>query len=249
MLFTPEGIDLSEVSQRRQGAFLFQAQHHVYPVDRGIDSYNYLLPKFNNIKVTQHIDSRIDAGARELRVLDIGCGRGVFLASLARKHPEVRAFGISAYDYRPRDKFSEGLLSEIDYRVGDGNKLKEVFADTQFDIITSLYALQYFADPLNVIAQAYECASEGGLLLFDEFGPRMTIEQVELLRKYWEKEGIQAELDRWVPSYEKFEPARYALAVQKGTSVSLPLPFRYSLPDDPGIINFNYFFDETVARS
>lgn len=243
MLLTAEGVDSDEANFRRQEAFRVQAQRHPYTTYRGIENYDSLLPKFKGIKVSEHIASRIEAGATEVSVLDIGCGEGFFLASLAHKYPEVKAFGISAYDYRPRDEFSKGLLSGVDYRVGDGNKLKEVFADTQFDIVTSLYALEYFADPLNVVVQAYECVREGGLLFIDEFGPRMTMDQVELLKKYWQREGINAELDRWVPSYDKFESARYALAAQKGASPSLPLPFRYSLPDDPGIINFNYLLD------
>lgn len=128
-----------------------------YTTLRTVDAYKSILPKFNEEEnFYERVLSLSEDGEAPIRVLDIGCGQGHMLAGLVGEFPSVQAFGLSAYDYRSlaMSVFQDDLV-KVDYRVGDAHKLLEVFSDQEFDVITSVHCVEYLADPLAVLKQAY----------------------------------------------------------------------------------------------
>ena len=189
-------------------------------------------------------------------MLDIGCGQGLIFAGLVR-YPNLHAFGLSSFDYRSDLTRWNGLDTQVDYRVGDAQRLATVFPDIRFDVIVSQYTFEYLADPLLALKQAYRLCNEGGIILLDKF-QILTSQQAGLLKTYWEKHGIKPELKRWAPDGEKYDPSRYSLALQRGGNLRLPLPFKYAEPvvvntsridgsDETYEVRFSYSFDEETA--
>ena len=92
--------------------------------------------------------SGITAGATGMRVLDVGCGAGLFCALAAKRGAIVS--GLDA---------AEGLLDVArgrtpsgDFRQGEMEELP--FADDTFDVVTGFNSFQYAADPVNALRQA-----------------------------------------------------------------------------------------------
>jgi SAM-dependent methyltransferase len=92
--------------------------------------------------------SGITAGSAGLRVLDVGCGAGLFCALAAKRGATVS--GLDA---------AEALLDVArkrtpsgDFRQGEMEELP--FADGTFDIVTGFNSFQYAADPVNALRQA-----------------------------------------------------------------------------------------------
>jgi SAM-dependent methyltransferase len=90
------------------------------------------------------------------RVLDVGCGSGLF-CSLAAKQGATVA-GIAA---------AEGLLAIArertpagDFRTGEMEELP--FADAKFDLVSGFNSFQFAADPVNALKQAKRVAKPAG---------------------------------------------------------------------------------------
>ena len=90
----------------------------------------------------------ITAGSAGMRVLDVGCGAGLFCALAAKRGAIVS--GLDA---------AEALLDVArkrtpsgDFRQGEMEELP--FADGTFDVVTGFNSLHYAADPVNALRQA-----------------------------------------------------------------------------------------------
>ncbi len=90
------------------------------------------------------------------RVLDVGCGAGLFCARAAKRGAAVSGFDAA-----------EGLLAFArkrtpagDFRRGDMEELP--FGDGQFDLVSGFNSFQYAADPINALKQAKRAAKRDG---------------------------------------------------------------------------------------
>src|SRR5664279_1747813 len=90
------------------------------------------------------------------RVLDVGCGSGLFCSLAAKRGAAVA--GIDA---------AEGLLAIArertpggDFRTGDMEELP--FADSSFDLVSGFNSFQFAADPVNALNQAKRVAKPTG---------------------------------------------------------------------------------------
>lgn len=139
-----------------------------YPADGNLNEYNATLPRFQGKTLFQHIRERVTQGQTPIRVLDIGCGKGIFLCELVSRFPQIKASGISAFDYREilEDPWFT-YIQRVDYRVGNAYNLREIFNDVRFDVITSMYTLQYLPNPTAVVEQAYTLLNTGGVAFLD----------------------------------------------------------------------------------
>lgn len=221
-------ISIGQIKAVREDAYLVHRGKDVkYNTGRYLRIYDDALPSFGGKKLSELIRDKVDHTPGGINVLDIGCGEGMIFAGLIG-NAELNAFGISAVDYRSKTGPWAEVTSQIDYRTGDAQRLASVFAGVGFDIIASLYAFEYFADPLGVLKQAYRISREGGIILIDKF-QRLTSSQADLLKAIWEQNGIKSELHRWAPVREGYDtPSMYSLAIQRGSNPRLPLPFKYS---------------------
>jgi ubiquinone/menaquinone biosynthesis C-methylase UbiE len=83
------------------------------------------------------------------RVLDVGCGLGLFLIGAAKRLPTGRAVGIDKWQQEDlsgnnaagtlRNAMIEGVADKVDVHTGDARKLP--FPDASFDVVLSSMAL------------------------------------------------------------------------------------------------------------
>jgi ubiquinone/menaquinone biosynthesis C-methylase UbiE len=98
------------------------------------------------------------------RVLDLGCGTGVFLRAAADRG--ARVVGLDA---------AEGLLAvarervpEADLHVGDMQELP--FGDDGFDVVTGFSSLFFADDMTRALSEACRVTKPGGTVLVQVFG-------------------------------------------------------------------------------
>lgn len=97
------------------------------------------------------------------RVLDVGCGTGWFLRTLAARNPQIEFLGI---DVSPgmikvaRRKAEEMNLSNLRFRVADW---EGTIGDVgTFDVVSMLNVVHYFEDPGKSFEKARAIISPGG---------------------------------------------------------------------------------------
>ncbi|HKI62231.1 MAG TPA: malonyl-ACP O-methyltransferase BioC [Mariprofundaceae bacterium] len=109
------------------------------------------------------------------RILDVGCGTGYFTRLLRGKFTRA---GITACD------ISESMLQQTrcnqprrwpwhgrsDHCAGDAAALP--FRDGSFDLVTSNLAMQWVAEPEQMLREMRRVLAPGGLMLFSTFGRR-----------------------------------------------------------------------------
>lgn len=91
------------------------------------------------------------------RVLDLGCGTGVVLSELSRKHCAV---GLDRSALALEFCGKRGLRSLV---LGDGERLP--FDSGAFDAIVALDILEHIPDDLAAFAEAYRVLAPGGVLV------------------------------------------------------------------------------------
>lgn len=207
-----------------------------YLVARSLDGdlgtgYVGTLPKFKGKTFVQHLQERYSQGDQEIDVLDIGCGQGRALIELSQRFPSIKLHGVSADDYRPRlPKNLKPLAENIDYRIGDAHRLRNIFGDVRFDLIVSVCTFHYLPDPQGVLRQAYGLLKDSGMAFIHEPCIPLTFEEVKQLRRYWRLNGVDAKLESHGPMpYEGIE--LFDIAVRK-TVPKLLLPFNYCIIED-----------------
>ena len=109
-------------------------------------------------------------------VLDVGCGRGLFLTAAARRIPYGRAVGIDLWraedqsGNRPEatlaNALAEGVAERVDIVTGDARQLP--FADDAFDVVIShwvVHNLDRPTDRARALAEMARVLKPGGWLL------------------------------------------------------------------------------------
>lgn len=244
-------ISQERVKQIRRRSYERHTVGSGYPTgtDRSLFEYLELLPTFEGRNFAEHIETKFKQTGQPIAVLDIGCGQGVMLGELLDldiNSIPVYPFGVSAFDYRPflgEDKDIIDPDDEVNYRVGDAHKLSRLFPDIKFDIVVSVATFKYLADPLAALKQAYMVCKEGGLMFIDSFCVPLTKPQADLLRTFWEKNGIKVDLRQSHFTITSPDPIStyYYLAMERGNSSHLPLPFKYAHPGN--LASLAYEFD------
>jgi len=103
---------------------------------------------------TSFLSRGLEAGAR---VLDVGCGRGVILGSLAEKGFEVHGLEISAEAARGADPRAE-------IRIADSLRDAE-YRSASFDQIIIWHVLEHVVDPAGTLREAHRILKPGGRLI------------------------------------------------------------------------------------
>lgn len=160
-------------------------------------NYNAVAPNYN----ARYTQNPLAGVARELRalaaqtgareVLEVGCGTGRWVIEL---QPLVRR--ISGLD------FSFGMLQQAQTQDaglllinGDANHLP--FADSSFDLVLSVNALQHYTDQRAFIAEARRLLRAGGALAIVNLDPHIGRDRWYLYEYF---EGVQAHDLRRFPS-------------------------------------------------
>ncbi len=100
------------------------------------------------------------AAAPNMRVLDIGCGAGVYLESL-------RAQGWETWGIEPSPVQAHAVRQRLQLapeRVFAGRAEDAAFAAGTFDLVTMFHVLEHLHDPMAVLAKIRSWLREGGTL-------------------------------------------------------------------------------------
>lgn len=250
-----EVISPADIFHARRRQYLDHTTVKTYPTFRGLAEYDSRLTRQNGKSVIGVIEGKIVAGADTMNVLDIGCGKGNMLDDLVQRYPQVKAFGLSAFNFRSNQYQLQEHAGRIDYRIGDAHKLDSIFSDVDFDLIVSVHGTSYSADPLAVLRKAYSNCKDGGIVMFDKMGTHLTQSQAELLQEFWQQNGIQANLHPRTSYHDEITRVNHSITLQRVAGISLPLPFKYSpierSPVDGHAIvdmSLKYDFDEERIR-
>lgn len=141
------------------------------PVDALLDEYDRLAPDYDRRwasyieATTRETLRRLDVERGE-RVLDVGCGTGVLLEGLSRGVPGAALVGVDV---------SFGMLRVARERLGGEAELVQAgaealpFADASFDVVASVSALHFFADPLRALRGIARVLRPGGRLVLTDW--------------------------------------------------------------------------------
>jgi 2-polyprenyl-3-methyl-5-hydroxy-6-metoxy-1,4-benzoquinol methylase len=94
------------------------------------------------------------------KLLDVGCGVGIFLSMAKEKGWEV--FGVDVSDYATNFAMEKFGLNCFTGKLKDAN-----FPDKYFDVITLWDAVEHFENPLEELGEIKRILTDDGIILFD----------------------------------------------------------------------------------
>ncbi|MGO4329155.1 class I SAM-dependent methyltransferase [Cupriavidus sp. 2TAF22] len=106
---------------------------------------------------------------RGLRVLDAGCGPGLFSEILAGRGASVHAFDVTPEMVVLARQRTAGL--DVDVRAGNLEQPLHWLADASFDVVVCPLVLDYIEDWGPVFAEFHRVARPGALLVFSAGHP------------------------------------------------------------------------------
>lgn len=146
------------------------------PHDRDVAAFDARAPRYEHGRLGQlhrqiadrTVDLALGSCAGERRVLDVGCGTGYLLRSLAARSPEVERF--VGVDPAPG---MAGVASRgtVDTRVGYVMAVAErlPFGDGAFDLVVSTTSFDHWSDQRAGLAECARVLAPGGrLVLVDQ---------------------------------------------------------------------------------
>lgn len=112
------------------------------------------------------------------RILEIGCGTGVYTRMLLERYPEAEITAIDISGEMVAMARKKTRSEKITFDLSDGEDLKP---GKKFDLITSNASFQWFQDLDRSFASFAQNLSDGGVLCFSMYGPRTFGEFKEVL--------------------------------------------------------------------
>lgn len=109
------------------------------------------------------------AGAREMRLLDVGCGTGRTLAQIAVAHPGLRLAGVDLSPYYLQA--ARRVLADVaDVSLVSENAERLPFRSNHFDVVTSVHLFHELprAARRTVLAEMHRVLRPGGLLVIED---------------------------------------------------------------------------------
>lgn len=102
------------------------------------------------------------------RILEPGCGTGLYTALLAEAFPGATVDGVDKRADVIAAARARALPTRVSFRVADAEDLPAA----RYDLITSNAAFQWFRRLADTLARYMEMLGDGGALTFSFFGPR-----------------------------------------------------------------------------
>jgi SAM-dependent methyltransferase len=177
---------------------------------------------------------------RSKKVLDAGCGPGVYSKWLADKGAEVVAFDVNE---KMVQLARERLGTKVRVVQADLGKSLDFLADASFDIVLSALVLNYVRDWSAVFREFYRVLRQGGPLIFSADHPfadpftqneRVNYFQTELVEYEWTGFGTPVQVPSyWRPLSAMINPLLEAgFALDRLLELVPPEKFRQEAPQD-----------------
>ncbi len=139
----------------------------------------------------------LDGKLHDKKVLDIGCGTGIFLTGLAETYPSSYFVGIDVSDnmiLTANERNKKSKLENLEFKLGDSANLS--FEDNSFDYVTSLISLHYWEHDKAIPEIKRVLKPDGKILIADNSKPisgkgATKIYDKEELKELFESHGFK----------------------------------------------------------
>lgn len=101
---------------------------------------------------------RINKYRQSGRMLDVGCGRGLFLSIMKKDGWEVTGIELD-------EETAKHASRMHDIPVVAGDMFRSGFEDAHFDVITAIHVLEHMDDPQRMIRECNRMLKKGGMLV------------------------------------------------------------------------------------
>ena len=112
----------------------------------------------------------VDGSKKEYKILEIGCGTGIFSKKLLKRFPNSK---IDLLDISP------SMLEQAKKKLGEEERINYILNDIEshikkekYDIIFSNATFQWIEDQENLFKHLYSIVEFGGKVVFSTFGKR-----------------------------------------------------------------------------
>lgn len=178
-------------------------------------------------RVGQRIESMVGCG----RILDVGCGAGVFLSVMARR-------GWQSVGVEPNVAYSEALRQKRELTIYTGVLDSIPDSCPRFDAVTLFDVIEHLPDPAKVLTDIQRWLRPGGVLAVTT--PNLLSFERRLFGSYWY--GLQPPDHLWLFSlaslHRVIEEAGYETLVDGRSPVSYAWPslrMRIGVRPRPGL--------------
>ena len=131
--------------------------------------------------LSQYSEKHFGCIAKDLTLLDIGSGTGVFVATM-----KEYGFNVSALD--PDERSTNHIKTNIECPVICADFMKTE-VDQQFDIISFNKVLEHVIDPISMLGKAVPLIKEGGMIYIEvpdgETAARIGKNRLEFVLEHW----------------------------------------------------------------
>lgn len=167
-----------------------------------VDAYDRIISKAPVTWLTRRV---LRLGVHEGKALDIACGPGHLLRSLARLAPNLELHGVDVSPNmlkRAQERSEKkGLASRIELHLGSAYQLP--FESNTFDLVINTLALHCFEEPQRFFGELVRVMKPNGkglILAYDRDAPRCVRAMARLYSVYrdWRKiplDGLELVLD------------------------------------------------------
>jgi len=105
-------------------------------------------------------------GVQHNKILDIGCGGGIFAEQLAKLGAEVTGIDLAEDSLSVAKLHAlESGINNVDYIKANSEEYSEANANA-YDVVTCLEMLEHVPDPESVVASAIRACKPGGKVFF-----------------------------------------------------------------------------------
>jgi 2-polyprenyl-6-hydroxyphenyl methylase/3-demethylubiquinone-9 3-methyltransferase len=121
------------------------------------------LHRLNPLRLA-HVE-RLAGGFAGKRVIDVGCGGGIFAESMAAKGAKVTGIDLGEKSLKVAMLHRLESGAEVDYRLVSAEDAAQAEAGT-YDVVTCMEMLEHVPDPASTVRACAQLAKPGGWVVF-----------------------------------------------------------------------------------
>jgi ubiquinone/menaquinone biosynthesis C-methylase UbiE len=104
-------------------------------------------------------------GPSDRRILDVGCGTGVFAATVLKQFPDTHVWGMDLSDGMLRNCQTRCQEAGGRLHLVQGDSARLPFGDDSFDVVTCTHSFHHYPCQERVVAEMHRVLRPGGRLL------------------------------------------------------------------------------------
>lgn len=170
-----------------------------------LEGYQDLVRQINGDNLSEKIDEAVRNNTT-VPILDVCTGRARFLREcmqVPQWTDKLQPSGIDLHDWTRAsdnsdifDRPPEEALKGIEIKTGDAQDLADYYQDKSFTVITAMFGLIYFADPLSTLQDIYNLLKPDGMAyIFSCPLPIADDQERKWFRDYMKDQGIECSQD------------------------------------------------------